>query len=272
MSNWTPRSQRLGKRDLDGPFEGVPPHLKPQIFKWLNDTLHSSLDADKWANVLAMRLHIPVNHRQGAAYSVLQAAADDDDLLLDIVEGALRVQPRYGYDTDARESLQSILDLCGSVYTVSDALILVDRVGPEVEETRAKAVSVADEATDELSEAWSRAFGRNPDASDAWDHAIKAVESVLQPIVEPGNTKATLGSIIARLEQNDGAHWRCVFPGANKSHSVENFVKILRLIWPNPDRHGPVTRKPTNEEARAVVVQAAAILQWHREGTVVAPR
>jgi hypothetical protein len=32
--------------------------------------------------------------------------------------------------------------------------------------------------------AWTKAYGREPDASDASDHAVKAVEALLLPVVE----------------------------------------------------------------------------------------
>lgn len=49
---------------------------------------------------------------------------------------------------------------------------------------------------------------------------------------------------------------------------------MLRLMWPNHDRHGGTTpkRTPSEQEARAVVTLAAAIVQWHREGWVVQRR
>ena len=41
------------------------------------------------------------------------------------------------------------------------------------------ATEVGDTTTEELTEAWDRAVGREPNASDVWDHAIKAVEAAL---------------------------------------------------------------------------------------------
>jgi hypothetical protein len=47
-------------------------------------------------------------------------------------------------------------------------------------------------------------------------------------------------------------------------------VVMLRLVYPNPDRHqGQQRRAPTIEEARAVVHLAVTIVQWGREGLIV---
>jgi hypothetical protein len=68
---------------------------------------------------------------------------------------------------------------------------LIGVVTDETQATYEAAIAAADEAASELREAWANAFGRNGDPSDAWDHAIKAVEDVLIPEMMPNNTKAT---------------------------------------------------------------------------------
>jgi hypothetical protein len=40
---------------------------------------------------------------------------------------------------------------------------------------------------------------------------------------------------------------------------------MLRLLWPNPDRHGGTnSRQPSLDEAQAVVHLAVTIVQWAR--------
>lgn len=58
-----------------------------------------------------------------------------------------------------------------------------------------------------LSVAWSNAYGRTPDASDSWDHAIKAVEHVLIPLVAPNQSKPNLGHVVGSLDAQ-GQLWR----------------------------------------------------------------
>jgi hypothetical protein len=64
------------------------------------------------------------------------------------------------------------------------------------------ATAEADPASAELNEARIRAYGRrDEDASDAWDHAIKAVEAILIPIVVPEISRRTLGRVIQQLDR-----------------------------------------------------------------------
>jgi len=46
---------------------------------------------------------------------------------------------------------------------------------------------------------------------------------------------------------------------------VAPLVSMLRLMWPNPDRHGgESSRQPSLVEAQAVVHPAVTIVQWAR--------
>lgn len=99
-------------------------------------------------------------------------------------------------------------------------------------------------------------YGRHPNPSDAWDHAIKAVEALLWGLVIPKNTGATLGTILAAL--------------ANKPSSWTFRLASSRMIWPNPDRPGSGTvRVPTQEEAENVVQTAVMVVGWLRTGALV---
>jgi hypothetical protein len=120
----------------------------------------------------------------------------------------------------------------------------------------------------ELAEAWSAAFGRHPDPSDAWDHAIKAVEELLIPIVLPNKPKANLGGVAGEL--GAASHkWRLVpSTSSDKIDDGKTVEAMLRLIGPNPDRHGGGVdrRPPTQAEAERAVHLAVAIIQLCRAG------
>ncbi|MCW2513600.1 MAG: hypothetical protein JWR11_2642 [Mycobacterium sp.] len=96
---------------------------------------------------------------------------------------------------------------------------------------RASRAAVEDEASTELKEARSNAFGRNGDPSDAWDHSIKALEDLLIPIVVPNQAKPNLGHVVGQL-RNQGQLWKLVLPVKDRDHDVFPLVGKLDLVWP----------------------------------------
>lgn len=273
MNEWTPRSQRLGKKNYDGPYEGVPDHLKPHLLKWLQKSLEAARNPNLAAHALALRLRVVYPMDDYVIERLVNAAAKDEDLLWDLAEGTLRADyQHYGTGEAVYEALQETLQTGGSAYKVESGNI-VERVGDEAQAVYDAAVASADHTSGELREAWAKAYGRDPDPSDAWDHAIKALESVLQPVVLPKDGKATLGKIVAALSQG-ARKFKSSFAGPEADNSVDKLVETLCLLWPNPDRHasGQPSRKPTLQEARAVVNLAAALVQCDRDGYLVALR
>ena len=96
-----------------------------------------------------------------------------------------------------------------------------------------KTTAPGDAASEELGDAWQKAYGRNPDPSDAWDHAIKAVEAILIPIVVPNQAKPTLGHVIGHLD-TQGHLWKLLLPGPGEDFSVDPLVAMLGLMSPGP--------------------------------------
>jgi len=195
----------------------------------------------------------------------------DQELAVDMVDATLDV---LGPDQNGWQTLQKHLDAGASAWKVADDHIsLTQVVSDEVQATFDAATSVADDITTEMEEAWSNAFGRNGNPSDAWDHAIKALDALFIPLVVPSQTKPNLGHAVGQL-RNQGHLYELVLPGKNLDHDVAPLVGMLDVIWPNVDRHPgvPTTLPPTVEEARAVVTLAATIVHWHRDGWVVQRR
>ena len=99
---------------------------------------------------------------------------------------------------------------------------------------------------------------------------------MLIPIVVRNQAGAHMGHVIGQLDRQ-GEQWNTLLrfnqttPPVNPpTTSVRALVGMLRLLYPNPDRHiGPDHRVPTTEEARAVVQLAVTIVQWARDGQIL---
>jgi hypothetical protein len=195
---------------------------------------------------------------------LISACYQNEDLFLDVVDATLNYSAGSNHAT-----LRRLLETGGSIWTVStDGKSLVERVDATSTAAMTAATTPADAASAEIAEAWSKIYGRQPDPSDAWDHAIKAVETLLAPIVIPSNPTATLGTILSALEAKP-EKWTFVLQPSGTSGGVETLAKLARTIWPNPDRHGGnASRKPSLAEATAAVQTALLIVQWCRDGAL----
>ena len=197
----------------------------------------------------------------GLFASILAWADYDEERLLDLLHYTL-VLPSDRIRN--WQSVDTLLELGGSVWRATGQG-LVRRVDPTATQAFNAATSVQDPASEEMQEAWTKAYGKNPDASDAWDHAIKAVEAILRRIVSPDNTQATLGTLIRGV--NSAHKFHLVL--TNDLGGVATFLAMLQLMWPNPDRGDLQQRHiPSLEEAYAVVQLAVTIMQWARDGQI----
>lgn len=261
MRDYELLSVRDGEREPDDvPFEGVTEHLHPHLKNWLKRSFFSGgYVVEHLPMMLALRLGVKVDGEDdGRAVSdLLTAVHGDETLMLDAVDLRLRVGnlPR-----DARP-LEGILALAGSVWTVNDeGAGLVRRVDATARATYQQATSPDDEASTELREAWSAVYGLHPNESDAWDHAIKAVEHVTTPVVVPNMANATLGNALGELRARPDAYESTLGP-------VTALIAMLELVCWNPDRHGnEQKRTPTPAEAEAIVQVAVTLVQWLRTG------
>lgn len=268
MPRHIPLSARVAGREVRGPYEEIPEHLSGPLADWLMAQFRSQ---NLWRRDLmrdiALGVEIVIAHRSdgySTAREIVAQCERDDETFLDVLDATLSLTAWPGVNIAA---LRDLLEKGGSVWTVTpDGKSLERRVDQNTAALLAAATAPSDAASDELAEAWAKIYGRNPDPSDAWDHAIKAVETVLAPLVIPGNPKATLGAMISALEAKP-SKWEFVLAG--DLGSVEAFTEMCRLIWPNPDRHGGnASRPPTLAEATAAVQQAVLLVQLCRDGAL----
>jgi hypothetical protein len=258
---------RPGRDPDPGPFPGVPDWLRIQTLQWLINVLKPGArdEATDTINRIMARLRIPPEPWPKTTSPVWAAIEhwfnQDGERLLDVIHVVIQVRDCDFWNLDV------ILSDGGSAYTATERRIEA-RVDPTAQEAFEAAIRSRDHTSNELAEAWSKAYGRDPDAADAWDHAIKAVEAVLRPIVCPNNTKATLSNVIGDIRAQP---WKLKLRGRSRHYSVRPLLEMLELMWRDPNRHGSGSpeRPATIEEARGVVQLAVTVVQWGREGLIV---
>lgn len=269
---WQPLSVRRGRRAPLGPEEGVPGRLQYPLRHWLEGAFGYRSKGGMRESLMmavAMAADIPVHETYdvgGIMHQILNACARDEELFLDVIDATLALRS----PSAKAPELERALKLGGSVWTVADdGKGLQRRVDESAAAAMAQAASPADSASEELSTAWTAIYGREPDPSDAWDHAIKAVEAVLIPLVVPKKKKATLGDVVGQLSANPSG-WKLSLSSSGTVGSVGTLESVLRLMWPNPDRHGGggSTRVPSQAEGEAVVQLAVLVVQWCRSGVL----
>jgi hypothetical protein len=267
--NWQPLSVREGRKFADRPHEGVPSHLRGPMKYWLERAFLSDPRGriPRLAVQVATAARVPYFPLSGATAEVkVQAAVQaideqGDEAILDAIDACLQLRD---WQPEDLEVLSESLRVGGSLWEVG-AGGLVRRVDRAATAAYEEATAVADTASTELVEAWSNAYGRSPDASDAWDHAIKAVEAVLIPIVVPTQAGAHMGHILGELDHH-GDRFQMGLTSKQGITPLQTIVGMLRLLYPNPDRHiGPDHRVPGLDEAKAVVHLAVTLVQWARD-------
>jgi hypothetical protein len=267
---------RQGRPAPNGPYEGVPVHLYEPLVQWLEAQYTLRSPSGMLANPLdrvglerlAIQLRIDARgvDPRGLFASILAWADYGEERFLDLLHyTVLLPSPLTTKDV---AGLDDLLELGDSVWRATDHGLEL-RVDPTAMQAFDAVTATQDSASEALAKAWTKAYGRNPDAGTAWHHSIKAVEAALRPIVCPNHTGATLGNVIGDL-RSQGHLWKLVLRGRARDNNVEPLVQMLELIWTEPNRHGGAPEPAaTLEEAQMVVNLAVTIVQWGRDGRIV---
>ncbi|NNN34420.1 hypothetical protein HLK59_29485 [Streptomyces sp. S3(2020)] len=120
-----------------------------------------------------------------------------------------------------------------------------------------------------MAKAWQCAYGRDPDPSKAYSEAIKAVESVSQALIEPKNSKATLGTMLKVIGHSPQRFATAI--SATNGEDIVLVADMMRRLWQGQtSRHGSQnpTRLETQQEAEMAVHLAAILVQWFAAGLV----
>jgi hypothetical protein len=269
VTDWQSLSVRRGLMPIPVMSEELSAALRAPLIVWL-ETAWGYRSAPSGSMTISFLLNIAVRANvnvtatdRNAAMTQLEAACmRDGDVFLDVIDATLAVA-----GANFSKSLEAILFRGNSAWTVNPNRDgLQSRVDPTAVKAAVSATSPIDEASQELKEAWEKAYGLVTNASDAWDHSIKAVEAVLIPIVTPKKDKANLGSVAGELKANRGGWTFTLGP-------IETVEGMIRFMWPNPDRHAAAAdrRTPSLQESRAVLQTAITLVSWGRDGLIAKP-
>lgn len=136
------------------------------------------------------------------------------------------------------------------------------RVDETTENAYKRLATSADDYAGLLKKAWNYCYGREPQPSEAYTYAIKAVEAVSWQIVTPKNSTATLGTIIADLRaKNTGGKVATSFKDKHAGTSVEAILQNMQRLWQgHSDRHATGAYvEPTQLEAEVALHLAILI-------------
>lgn len=125
-----------------------------------------------------------------------------------------------------------------------------------------------------LAKAREELNGIEPNASAAYEMAIKAVEDAAVPVVSPTNERTTLGTVLAQIEQQ--ADWTLPMKREHdRAPSREVLIGMMRLLWHgHHDRHGGQPSVPGDvsvEEANVAVSLAVTLVNLFSAGIVARP-
>lgn len=277
-AGWLPWSQREAQRPVSVPSREVEAHMRVVLGSWIRDRLEGLYRSDSGASGLVALLGSRLEW-SGIKHSAdyLERAQQDTAGYFDAIEMLLRVPPpRYGWPRGAASSdLELALEMAGSAWTVGpDGARLTLRVDDTAVKQVTEAAAVSDSARADLVEAWNAAFGRHPNASDAWDHSIKAVEHIYSPLVlqrQADNDQSTLGMVANELRDNrKGWVAEIATERGDPTSGVAVIEALIRTVWGNTDRHGggPSWRAPQLPETQAIVHAAITLVQWGRQGVL----
>lgn len=243
--------------------------LERLLRAWIEESLY-----DEDVERIALRLDMP-DAFDDSSYFYDESLIDADDLY-QVIDIILDLQASdSSYFAPKRESLQQFLDDSLSRYTICQ-----DGRGLEIRADAAATAALNDSvgtanaridsgsAGEHLATAWAKAYAIHPDSVKAYSESIKAVEAAAHAIIEPNNTKATLGTIIGHMRSHS-SEFRLMLPAPGIA--VENVIGMMVILWTGQtSRHAGQnpTRKETINEARSAVHLAVTLVQWFSSGTI----
>lgn len=260
--------------------EGVPSWLRRSLLDWvigqITDSRHYVDPEDvKW---LERRLRLELDWGRAGPDQLVHMIENDDELLLDVVD-ALLGRTKWRADNNLNSEAVRLLMMmhdAGSAWGIQETetghLRLMRRVGESAVADAKQAMEGGTRASHHLRRAWNAAFGRNPNASEAYREAVKAVEASARPVVIPTDPVATLGKVIAAM-RDAPQKWQVVLDSARGFDQVGAVIQMCDSLWQGQvDRHGTdeanAPLNVTDKQAEAAVHLAVLLVQWFETGVI----
>ncbi len=278
----------IDEREFTALSISVEPHLVKPLWRWClphitHEPLHDVLrkqglgweaaaeaahelrhDYEEGLNPQGRRMCLALRLPVDSDAELATAIESRPDTLLDIIDWLLRSGTLDDEaDATAQQLEQMLLD-GGSAWAVAPDLNgLVQRVSAAETADVHMAMSSDDQAAAHIAAAWNAAWRREPSPSDAYSAAVKALESVLAPIVTPNDPRPTLGKMIAAMRDKP-EKWATRFRGVE---TVGALTEIVDEVWRAQYRHGGGQGDPnTLDEARDAVSLAVTLTAMCRRG------
>lgn len=265
-------------------IEGIPIWMRPSIERfiayWITgynaDPREAAMPDMQRINEIERYLQIQLE-RYGsgakiATYRNVIVYVQNDEKCLDVVEAILATNNNTDIIVN---QINTILTSSGSKWIAVKGgsgvrATLEERVSESAQNALAMALRESDATTQQfLKQAWSNAFGRNPNASGAYSNAIKAIEAAAWPTITPKHKKATLGTMLGEVKSNI-SKWKTATVDKKENQGATTIKDIMQLIWDGQtDRHGtaqPVA--PSQEAAEEAVLYAVVVCNFFNRNLV----
>lgn len=272
------REKRLAAEAL---YPGMPSHLAPAIRQWIQSWLESRPQVLQ-AVCIDMRLNVVADptvgyHQQELVLGQLRdVGRHRPEFMLNIIESMIAVDPAIffqpaGGGVSHSAHLDDLLSRGNSLYEIRNEN-LVERVSPEAREQLEEAIAAASRtAADHLVAAWRDAYQREPNADQAIEDAIKAVEAAAQPVLAPKDSSATLTKMAGDLKIAAHLWDHAMFDKTDQTRPITRTIEMMRLLHDTQTgRHGVGAGYPDQsiESVRAALQLAATLVQWFSTGVI----
>lgn len=265
---WVPRGVDPSSREVL--VDGVPEHMKAAILRFLRPHLAraGSSSEGPWTfkteelmqfDLVARLKPSYLNRLDGRDWPGFVSDLPDEEVL-DLADWVV-----HRNHSGVANNLDQLLESAGSLWKIGPRngnRGLVRRM-PESIQTAVEATLALGSAGRILGEAWAAAYGRTPNPEESYEKSIKAVEEAAAHIVSPGNSRATLGTMVRDMKAQKG--WSIDLP----SGQAGTLVTMAEALWTGHEsRHGGNGyRRPTQLEAETAVTLAVALLQLFASGS-----